>query len=654
MRQKSTVSVEIDLGRKERGMTKTKKWLIGIGLFVLLIFLVCFLLGGGNAELIRTVFSEQQSGVQMQEELKDIGLRGYITFGILSMLQVVLTFLPAEPVQVMAGLTFGFFGGFLCCFVGVLLGNSLIYLLYRSYGDRFTACFKRMPNLDPDKLGGSYRLALIVLLLYLMPVIPYGVICLLAAATQMKYPRYILITTLGSIPTVCIGVGLGDMAISLSWILSLGIFLVLVCLLIVAVKNKEHLFCRINAMLEEKQGPYAEPVTVSPYPKRRLWLPYQIARMLIALNGVRYRGASCVEQVELPCVVLCTHGAFVDFFYAGALIREYRPHFPVARLYFYHRAFGKLLKHHGCYPKSMFALDRESVQNSIRVLRDGGMLAMMPEARLSTAGEFEDIQPGTFAFLKKMGVPVYRVLLSGDYLCKPKWAKGMRRGALVEAKLDLLFTQEQVQTMSVSELEREATRAMYYNEWEWLREHPRVRYRDRRLAEGLENILTRCPTCGARYSLATKGHSIRCTACGLTVTMDDRYVFSDAPFSDLGAWYRWQTEQMQTEIRSDESYRLESRVVLKHASQDGRTMLRVAGEGTCVLDRKGLTYVGTEDGQTVTKLFPIKTLYRILFGAGEDFEIYEGKEIFYFVPEERRSCVDWYIASRILKDESEK
>ena len=43
-------------------------------------------------------------------------------------------------------------------------------------------------------------------------------------------------------------------------------------------------------------------------------------------------------------------------------------------------------------------------------------------------------------------------------------------------------------------------------------------------------------------------------------------------------------------------------------------------------------------------------IYRLLFGAGEDFEIYVGKEIYYFTPKERRSCVDWYIASILLKD----
>jgi hypothetical protein len=43
-------------------------------------------------------------------------------------------------------------------------------------------------------------------------------------------------------------------------------------------------------------------------------------------------------------------------------------------------------------------------------------------------------------------------------------------------------------------------------------------------------------------------------------------------------------------------------------------------------------------------------IYRLLFGAGEDFELYEGRERFYFIPEDKRSCVDWYIVSKILKE----
>jgi hypothetical protein len=56
------------------------------------------------------------------------------------------------------------------------------------------------------------------------------------------------------------------------------------------------------------------------------------------------------------------------------------------------------------------------------------------------------------------------------------------------------------------------------------------------------------------------------------------------------------------------------------------------------------------DGEEVELHFSLQRIYRLLFGAGENFEIYDGTRILYFVPEERRSAVDWYIASMILYD----
>ena len=35
---------------------------------------------------------------------------------------------------------------------------------------------------------------------------------------------------------------------------------------------------------------------------------------------------------------------------------------------------------------------------------------------------------------------------------------------------------------------------------------------------------------------------------------------------------------------------------------------------------------------------------------GKDFEIYEKDTIYYFVPDELRSCVKWHVASLILKE----
>ena len=91
---------------------------------------------------------------------------------------------------------------------------------------------------------------------------------------------------------------------------------------------------------------------------------------------------------------------------------------------------------------------------------------------------------------------------------------------------------------------------------------------------------------------------------------------------------------------------------LRLPSEDGKSLTRHGGEGICTLTREGLTYAGTKDGEPYEVSFTLKRIYRLLFGAGENFEIYNGSEILYFVPEERRSAVDWYLTSMILYDEA--
>ena len=384
------------------------------------------------------------------------------------------------------------------------------------------------------------------------------------------------------------------------------------------------------------------------YNHHRLDIPYLIFRLLI-LGKVKFKYKSNVETVEHPSIVLCNHGAFIDFAYSGTLLKKNSPNFVVARLYFYQKLTNKILRSVGCFPKSMFANDLDSAKNCLRVIKNGGVLAMMPEARLSTVGKFEDIQESTFSFLKKMGVHVYTIKICGDYLAKPKWGKGLRRGALVEATLDLLFTPEQLAEMDVAEIKEKTEAALYYDEFSWLMEHPELRFRSRHMAEGLENILTLCPECHSHCSFTTKGSKMTCGHCGLEVEIDDRYAFKEAaPFENFAVWYEWQIAQLKEKFEADENFELTASVELRHASRDGKHLLDLAGEGKCTLSREGLTYIGTDFGEQVERHFAAEEIYRLLFGAGEDFEIYDGKEIYYFTPEDKRSCVDWYIVSGIL------
>ena len=73
---------------------------------------------------------------------------------------------------------------------------------------------------------------MIVILLYVLPAIPYGIICFFAASIKMKYPKYILITGIGSIPSLVVDVCVGHIAMSTSWMVSIIIFAIIIVLLI--------------------------------------------------------------------------------------------------------------------------------------------------------------------------------------------------------------------------------------------------------------------------------------------------------------------------------------------------------------------------------------------------------------------------------------
>lgn len=615
----------------------------------ILILLALFLLLGENIEIIKRAFDGDLSSDEVRMVLSELGLRGQITISILAMIQVILMFLPAEPVQVLGGLTFGFNIGFILCLVGVVLGNSLIFLLYKLLGEKLRNYFDQKLNIDLDSAGSSLKLSIAVFILYFLPAIPYGTIAFIAATSGMRFIRFFIITTLGVIPSICIGVGLGHIALENSLYITLIILAVLVIILSVVMWKRNAIIAFVNDRLKTTEK---SKTAVRTYKASKLNLPYIIFRILV-FGKIKFKITKRVDKIEHPSIVLCNHGAFIDFAYAGTVLKKESPNFIVNRMYFYEKRFSELLRSFGCFPKSIFALDTESALNCVRVIKRGGVLAMMPEARLSTIGKFEDIQASTYDFLKKMGVTVYVINMSGDYLAKPKWGVGLRRGSLVEAKMSLLFTPEELRELELDDIKERVEKALYYDEMKWLDEHPELNYRSKKMAVGLENVLSRCPSCGSRYSITTKGKRVSCECCGLTCEVTPRYKFKDSlPFSSYVEWYEWQFEKIKEEILSDPNYKLTSKVVLKHSSKDGKTQLRVAGEGVCTLSRHGFNYIGTENGEEVDLNFTFSSIYRLLFGAGVDFEFYIGKELYFFVPEEKRSCVDWYIASIILNNNS--
>ena len=167
---------------------------------VIVALLVLLALSGGNLALLKSLFTNDLTTEELCNELKGFGWRGYIVISALAALQVVCTFLPAEPVQLLGGFAFGFPVGLLCCMVGVALGNTLIYMLQNTFGDKLRDFFMKKLNLNLEKIVNSGKAIVIIFFLDYLPAIPYGMICFLAASMGMSYRRYITVTVLAHCP----------------------------------------------------------------------------------------------------------------------------------------------------------------------------------------------------------------------------------------------------------------------------------------------------------------------------------------------------------------------------------------------------------------------------------------------------------------------
>lgn len=628
-----------------------KKILFGAGLLLCLAALAVFLFSGENFDVIRALFDGDLARVI--DELKNLGWKGAFVIIVLSMLQVVLTFLPSEPTQVLSGISYGLGYGLLWCMIGVVIGNTIIYVLYRIYGDKLDKYFHKNIMVDFEVLRHSKRITLLILILYFLPAIPYGLICFFTATVNNKnYPKYFVLTTLGSIPSELMGVAIGHVAINESWIISVILFVVLVVLIVLMYVYRDKVFAKVNEFAQ-KQFTYSSKTTVTPH---KLWLcrPLRVVLRAYAKSKVKLVKKRPAEKLEGPAIVVANHGSFFDFLYLPEILDKEYFYTVASRQYFYKRSVAWLLRRAGVFPKSMFTTDVENVRNCLKVLKDNGVLMLFPEARLSTVGEFEDIQPKTCSFLRRTGANIYLLKFGGDYLAMPKWAKKngrmqLRKKPTVEAELKLLLTGEQAKAMDEATFEQTLTEALRYDESKWLDEHPDITYDDKNLAEGLNSILYRCPVCDTRLSVTAQGNTLTCSHCGATATLSNRYKFDDgAPFESIPQWYHWQEQTLLDEILANDDFCLRNEVTMYHQSSDGKKQLSFAGKGTCVLDRNGLTYIGTDGNEQIEKHFAVNEFYRLLFGANENFEVYQGELYWYFVPTNPLSCVEWYIASGLL------
>lgn len=198
-------------------------------------------------------------------------------------------------------------------------------------------------------------------------------------------------------------------------------------------------------------------------------------------------------------------------------------------------------------PKSKGASDIRTAKSLIRYVRKGYPIMIMPEGDSTYFGETGYIEESTAKLIKKLGVDVITARHQGGFLAKPRWAIGKRKRRYIEVTYKVAIKAEDIPSMTSEEIYEVIKKELYNNDYEWQREvmHP---YGGVKLAEGLENVLYKCPECGAINTMTTDKNKLICTACNAEGKVNKYGFIEGYKFDNLVDWDKYQRDYIQ-EVR---------------------------------------------------------------------------------------------------------
>lgn len=305
-----------------------------------------------------------------------------------------------------------------------------------------------------------------------------------------------------------------------------------------------------------------------------------------------------------PYIVVSNHASRLDYIYAGIAFLPHRLNWVAGYNEFFRSHLAFVFRLLQVIPKRNFTPDVYAIRQFANSIRGGGKVIIFPEGMSSIGGSNQPCALGSGNLLKHFGVPVLMTKIKGGYLTNTKYCLDERPGR-VDVVVDLLFSPEDLERMTADEVQLALDRAIRQDDYAWNKVE-RVRFGGKgRMAHNLHHLLYWCPRCGAEFTMRGEGDELRCSACGNGARLNEYYdlepldpscVIPETP----RVWFDLERARVREQVAADgfsltECVRLG--VLPRYEYLKDQKTSEIVGEGELRLDRGGLTYGGTKDGE---------------------------------------------------------
>ena len=157
--------------------------------------------------------------------VQEKGNWGRLAYAGMVILQVLVALIPGEPLEIAGGYAFGAFEGTLLCLLAAAVGSIIVFGLVRRFGVKLAELFFPRERLRSLRfLQSNRRRTLLFLIVFTMPGTPKDLLCYFAGLTDMKLSSWLVICSLGRLPSIISSTVGGDALGSRNHIFAIVIF----------------------------------------------------------------------------------------------------------------------------------------------------------------------------------------------------------------------------------------------------------------------------------------------------------------------------------------------------------------------------------------------------------------------------------------------
>ena len=215
---------------------KVIKILIEIILIIALICLTVYLFP------IILKLKDEQTRYAVRDFIHDSGLWGILCMIGVQLLQIILSLIPGEPVEVLFGFIYGPWLGAVLCLMSIALGSFLVFCCTRALGSGFIKRVEDSGKYDKlSFLNNTKKRDALIFLLFFIPGTPKDTLTYFVPFTKMPLGRFLLLSTIARIPSVVTSTFAGDSIFGGDYLLTIVIFSVTGILGIAGILIYNHL-----------------------------------------------------------------------------------------------------------------------------------------------------------------------------------------------------------------------------------------------------------------------------------------------------------------------------------------------------------------------------------------------------------------------------